>query len=75
MSGLRREKNHLLVFNYKQTVPGKAGPEPGEEMSLLSLEKERKIVIGEVQETSNSCTRLELKGKLIKELELKRKST
>lgn len=35
--------------------------------------KFRKIVIRGVQETSNSCTRLELKGKLIKEMELKRK--
>lgn len=49
--------------------------EPGEEMCLLSLEKEEKVVIREVQETSNSSTRVELKGKLIKELELKRKNT
>lgn len=40
---------------------------------LFKFRKRKKNVIREVQETSNSSTRLELKGKLIKELELKRK--
>lgn len=37
-------------------------------------EKNKEIVIREVQETSTSTT-LELKGMLVKEMELKRKNT